>query len=250
MRSTARTTAAVLLLAALASGQDAATAPNDETETIRTESFAVDLPADWRELTALEARELGDTLPYELRTAGRSEIRVFGAIDTWLREGFDGLAFVAVSRSGEIAADEEALTELRSRIEEWRGHDGRRREVVSAQTTTVGPDAHPACAILTRTLSTDGSKIADASEIYAPSGGRLLILGSWSWETRGTHVSPESPPVWARSIRFARRPSGPDRRGNQILFALGLGVVLALFLLSLRKRRVDGAPAGTGPRNG
>lgn len=231
-----------------------ALAQDTSTETSlqrhQTASYAVDLPSEWRPLLAAEARELGEKLPFELRSVRPGELAVLGDVDRWLETGFDARAFVGVSLPGEIEPDEEGLTRIEEQIEQWRGPDGRRRRVEEARVGTVGQDGHPAILITTTTMDGDDTPLAEATEVYAPTGGRLLILGSWSWTIGGTRVSLDSPPDWIRSLTFARAPRGPDQHGDRILYAVGLGAVFATFLLVLRKRQRSGRPAGKSMHQG
>ena len=162
-------------------------------------------------------------------------------MDHWLEHSFDGHALITVLRPGEVAVDTTTLESIREQTEAWRGPAGEKRVVARATVEPVGTDGRKGLVVASESLDGQGARRAFATEVYVPTGGRMLILGMWSWDTSATDVAEGTPPSWSRGLVLARLPSGPERRGETILYAIVVGIGFAGLLVFLRSSRITRA---------
>jgi len=228
-----RIAVAAALLAALSPAQDGAT--RRHTTTV----FAIDLPAEWRELGPEEADRLREQLPYMLRAVHTSiphgtALQVFGAVDRWLESGFDGRALQIVSTSGGPAVDEELVETLREHYTAFDA-EGVRREVLEAHLSTVGKDAHPCAELRIRTVE-PGFPPTRQLEFSTSTGARWLNLSFHAWEDDWDEAEAGIRAL-ASSLTFPHPPRDPEVLGDRLLEAAVVGGLVGVLLLTLRKLR-------------
>jgi hypothetical protein len=194
------------------------------------------LPASWRELGPAEAQLLGNGLPPGLRVTNPGEAQVFGAVDRWLAEGFDGRAMLYFVDSFELSATQENLDAIVAFHEGWSGGEGARRTVLSTGLGKIGRSDHPVMEIAMRYESGEPAHPPMRSrDLYASTMGRRLILSLRAWETDWV----ESEPVFrqvADSLVFARPPQVEDDEdlSDRLLSAVLWGSVTGVGLLVAR----------------
>ena len=226
----------------------AQTVPEDATALRRVEGgvFSVELPTAWRELTPPEALRMREQLPFELQEIMPGRHFVYGDVERWLRDGFDGRSLLVVARADELPVDAEVLERIEQHWDAWRGPNGERREVIGAEVGTVGTDQHPALILDLRLHSVAPAPALPmrAREYYASSTGQQLILSFRAWEDDWTDAEPLLRRM-AASLTFARPPREPARLGDRLLDAglIGGFVGVVLLLLRWRLRRPQGPPA-------
>jgi hypothetical protein len=194
------------------------------------------LPASWRELGPAEAQILGAKIPPGLRVTNPGEAQVFGDVDRWLEEGFDGRAMLFFVDSFELGATQENLDAIVAFHEGWTGAEGARRTVLSTGLGTIGRSEHPVMEIAMRYESGEPDHPPMRSrDLYASTMGRRLILSLRAWETDWV----ESEPVFrqvADSLVFARPPQVEDDEdlSDRLLSAVLWGSVTGVGLLVAR----------------
>lgn len=230
---------ALALLAVPLTGQAVQPPPEPPPGFRRFDGLGVvhmDLPESWRELGPAEAQRLGAKLPPGLRITTPGEAQVFGDVDRWLAEGFDGRAMLFFVDSFELGTTQENLDAIVAFHEGWSGGDGARRTVISTAIGTIGRSAHPVMEIAMRYESGDPAHPPMRSrDLYASTMGRRLILSLRAWETDWV----ESEPVFrqvADSLVFARPPQVEDDEdlSDRLLSAVLWGSVTGVGLLVAR----------------
>lgn len=201
--------------------------------------FVIDLPADWRLLGPAEALQLGDQLPLDMREVTPGRIFALGAVDRWLRDGFDGRGLLVVVRQFEQPCDEALLAETEAFWQDWRGPDGSRREVLASRLVELGAAKHAAMELQMRLLPGEsGAQPVRSLDYYASTMGQQLILSLRAWDNRWLESEPEFRRM-AESLAFARPPQEPSRLWDKLYWPLIGGAVtgLALVIATVLRRR-------------
>lgn len=198
------------------------------TSICAQDRYRLTLPEGWRQLTPGEARTLRPKLPRDLREMVLPGVLDrFGQVDKWLAGSFDGRCLTVGLKAGEPPLDAEALATIRSWVEE-------RGIYVSGTLATVGPNNHPVLEVVTRTQPEHGTKPMQALEIYAPTGGRLIIFMFRAYEDDFATALPLFRQALGTLI-FAREAEGPPELSDRLQNAAIVGAIVGLVLLVLYK---------------
>jgi hypothetical protein len=198
--------------------------------------FQIDLPEGWRQLLPNEVATVRNSVPWALRQVVPGRLMVFGEIDAWLAGRFDGRALVVFLDTLEQPVDEVHLAELVERWRDWRSPEGDRREVLSAEVTTVGRNDHPALCLALRTTQGDGGPDIRALDFHTSTSGRQLILSFRAWENDWVVAEPEIRRE-AGTLTFPRPPREPEELGDRLWQAAIVGGLVAVLLVAIRQLR-------------
>ena len=198
------------------------------TSICSQDRYRFTLPDGWRQLTPGESRTLRPKLPGDLREMVLPGVLDrFGQVDKWLAGSFDGRCLTVGLKEGEPPLDAEALATIRSWVEE-------RGTYVSGTLATVGPNNHPVLEVVTRTQPEHETKPMQALEIYAPTGGRLIIFMFRAYEDDFATALPQFRQA-LQTLVFAREPEGPPKLSDRLQNAAIVGAIVGLVLLVLYK---------------
>lgn len=190
--------------------------------------YRMAMPDGWRRLTPDEVRALRPELPADLREmVVPGTFDRFGRVDRWLAGNFDGRCLTVAHREGEPSLDAKALARIRSRVEE-------RGVYVSGKQASLGPNEHPVLEVVSRTRPEPGSRPMQALEIYAPTGGRVIIFEFRAYEDDFADALPLFREALATLV-FAREPEGPSKLSDRLQNAAIVGAIVGLVLLVLYK---------------
>jgi hypothetical protein len=188
----------------------------------RLSRYRITLPEGWRQLTPAEVRILRPKLPADLREMVLpGTLDRFGPVDSWLKDGFDGRCLTVVEKEGEPPLDAEGLATIRSWVEA-------RGTYVSGKLATVGPNHHPVLEVVSRIPPTR------ALEVYAPTGGRVIIFQFRANEDDFAAALPLFRQA-LETLVFARKPDGPPKLSDRLQNAAIVGAIVGLVLLVLYK---------------
>ena len=202
--------------------------PQGSPQDARPSRYRITLPEGWRRLTPDEARTLQPKLPADLREmVVPGTLDRFGQVDKWLASSFDGRCLTIAQMEGEPSLDAEALATIRSRVEQ-------RGLYVSGRQATVGLNNHPVLEVVTRMQPGHWTKPMQALEIYAPTGGRLIIFEFRAYEDDFATALPQFRQA-LQTLVFAREPEGPPKLSDRLQNAAIVGAIVGLVLLVLYK---------------
>ncbi|MEO0481558.1 MAG: hypothetical protein AAF196_18970 [Planctomycetota bacterium] len=204
-------------------------------------ALTIDFPEGFRELLPNEALDYENRWPFVISTTRPGTYEVFGKVDQWIADGFDGEA-VAVARSDfERPTDLSNLESLKEAVE---GSDnfGNIRTIVAAELAEVGFFDHPAIAL---EIDYTDSRFGDFKifETHgSTSGDEYVIVHLLSSERLAN--DPEAPARLRSTLRFIAPPKDPEELPDRLINAALLGVLIAIVLLVLRKMQRSGPPPG------
>ncbi len=184
--------------------------------------YSISLPEGWRRLTPDEVRILRPKLPSDLREMVLpGTLDRFGPVDKWLSAGFDGRCLTVAEKEGEPPVDAEGLARIRSWVEAHGTY-------VSGKQATVGPNGHPVLEVVSR-------RPPDRFlEVYAPTGGRLIIFQFRAHEEDFAAALPLFRKALGTLV-FAREPKGAPKLSDRLQNAAIVGAIVGVVLLVLYK---------------
>ena len=214
--------------------------PPTARHTNRSQLFSLVLPADWRQITPDEARTLRASgsggFSRDLLDPKPAEFYPYGNVDRWLADKrFDGRCMSVIVSDGEPAEGDEALTAIRQYAAEYTQAGRGSYEILASQWTQVGPDAHPAIECLSRRQTPDDARPIRLLELFAPSGGRTIVLAWRAFDDDFDAAEPVFREA-ADSLRFAREPRGQRDLSNDIIYIAVIGAIVGLLLAVMRGR--------------
>ena len=201
--------------------------PQSPPQDARLSRYRITLPEGWRQLTPDEARTLRPKLPIDMHKLWPGALDRFGQVDKWLAGSFDGRCLTVAQQEGEPSLDAEALAIIRSWVEQ-------RGTYVSGKQATVGLNNHPVLEVVTRIQPEHWTKPMQALEIYAPTGGRLIIFEFRAYEDDFVTALPQFRQALGTLV-FAREPEGPPKLSDRLQNAAIVGAIVGLVLLVLYK---------------
>ena len=237
-----RSLAAKILTVGLLVGQTSAQPDRAQAEparhTNRSGLFSLVLPPDWRQVTPDEARALRDATGFsrDVLDPKPAEFYPYGNVDRWLADKrFDGRCMSVIVSDGEPAEGDDALDAIRSFAAEFTERGEGSYEILAARWTEIGPDAHPTIECLSRRKTTGDERPIRLLELFAPSGGRTIVLALRAFD--GDFEAAE--PVFretVKTLRFAREPRGQRDLSSDIVYIAVIGAIVGLLLAVMRGR--------------
>lgn len=202
----------------------------------RSGLFSVVLPARWRQLTPDEARALkkADAAGFadDLLDPKPAEYYAYGEIDRWLADNrFSGGCLSIIVSRGEPEPGDESVQHIRDFAAAYTAGT---YEIAECRWTKLGPDAH--AAIESRSRRQDrGRPPMRLLEFFVPTGGQTIVLAFRAAEDDFADLLPAFEEA-AATLRFSRPPRGSGGLGNNILYAAGIGALVGVLLMILRRR--------------
>lgn len=216
----------------------------------RTRSFALDLPADWRQVAPTESRQLAakyEDLPVNLTRNEPVFCYPVGPVDRWLGGTFDGAYLYVVEQDNEWQLDDAFASRLQ---EMWRAKgeaDATRYELEDVRRVAMATSGDDVVTCVRTSIPANG-RAQRSIDVYAPTGGRQLSLAFTCWR--------DDFPAWEERFRamiasatFARPARGEQTIGDRLWSPLVTGAAVGLVLLVLyRHSRQRRYPVQAPPR--
>ena len=232
-----RPAAALGFCAALAA---AAQSPAVQRFRNLTESFLIDLPIGWRQLSPNEARRVAE-MPGAPPEIGYVEPRLFyavGPVDEWLSGRFEGPWLWVVEQDSEWQVGEDVDREVAPQLAEmWRakGEAGTlRHELGDVRREAVGPGKHPALTAQRTSTPKAPGRATRSLDVHAPAGGRQYSLSLTCWSEDWDRWQPEFR-RWLGTLTFARGARGAQKLSDRLWTPIVTGAAVGLVLLLLYK---------------
>lgn len=221
--------ALLLLLLAAVPGQ----------ELLRTRDYRLELPEGWRQLLPTEAHQLrhtpGNPVPAELIAPLPAGLLPYGPIPEWLAGRFDGRALELREIDSEPDLDEHGLAFQRAFWEQPAADGGPGARVESARLVEIGQGPHPAIELVVLHRADAGGPPRRSLQFYVPTAGRTLVLAFRAEPADFATAEPVFR-ACAATLLLARPARGSGGILDQILYAAGVGALLALLIAVLRRR--------------
>jgi hypothetical protein len=203
----------------------------------RNQTFELDLPADWRQPAPDEVREqLRSVLPDDLHRMDPYRIYAVGPVDRWLRSGFDGVLL-------QVVEGDQDWDEFASSIEtHWQSSGAASRihyELSDIHKAKVGPQQLEVIECVRHTVPEGSARPFTSLDVYAPPGGRTLLLAFRTWDQDFTARLPELQ-RWADSLTFASNARTRSGLTDRLLMPVGTGLLVGALLLWLYRRNRRG----------
>lgn len=198
-------------------------------------TFALELPADWRQLAPDEARRLRELLPADLHRTEPRQYYGVGPVQDWLGGTFTGVYLSVAEQAEEWPEEADVAGRIRAEWQRSGDASGDRHEVLGVTRTAVGPDRHPAIECRRRTVPADGGPEVASLDLYAGTGGRQVILSLRAPETEWARWEPRFR-RWLGTLTFARRARGQPTLSDRLWTPLAAGGVVGLLFLWLYRR--------------
>jgi len=236
-----RVAVVALLIACLAAGFPAQDPAGDGVEPTRhlnrSGLFSLVLPPHWRQLTPDDARQLhkagatgfGD----DLLDPKPAAFYAYGDVDRWQRDNrFSGGCLSIIVSRGEPEQNDESLQRIRRFAAEYAKGS---YEIDTCRWTKLGLDGHPAIECRSRRQDRGSRQALRLLELFVPTGGQTLLL---AFRAAGGDFD-ELVATFERAaatLRFSRPARGPRSLGNNLLYAAGIGALVGVLLMVLRRR--------------
>ncbi len=239
-----RLLAALLLLVPYLAAQGDA-----DPRLLRTRHLVLRLPEGWRQMNPDDARwlkrEAPGRVPEILLESTSLHLYPFGAIDAWKAGTFDGRFMHVADQGHEIATDGDGVRAVIDFLRTPGPMRGSGATEVEAKVVTIGKHASPAV-VATATFRSGNAPDGDTSgrldepqfvvQAFVPTAGSSVLFHMQCRlddREAGEHVFREI----HESVVLARPARGPKRAWNDLLYAAGIGLLVALVLGFLAQRR-------------
>lgn len=204
----------------------------------RNGSFAIDLPAHWRQVAPNEARRIGENpaAPARLGLAQPRHAYGVGPVDAWLAGDFGGPWLYVVEQQDEWHVGDDFATTLRQGWAEESKASGERHDLTDVRRVAVGTQQVEAV-VATRVSTPAGPRPAmQCLDVHAPAGGSQVTLSFRCPPEQFARWEPEFR-RWLATLTFARPPKPAASVGDRLWTPLVAGAIVGLVLLTLYKQR-------------
>lgn len=199
--------------------------------------YHLELPASWRLLAPLEARELSARpgFPKQLHLVEPGYFHVIGAVDRWLVGEFDGVWLYVNVASDEWVTDDTFVSELAGKWQAISASEGIEHQLAEVRREKVGAEGYEAITAL-RTSTPAGDGMATQSlDLHVPSGGRQLSFSfTCSREDFAGHEAAFR--RMAATLTLAKRSRGPATWSDRLLTPVLVGSLVGVVLVVLYRR--------------
>ncbi|MCA8953893.1 MAG: hypothetical protein KDE27_30565 [Planctomycetes bacterium] len=198
-------------------------------------TFALEVPAGFRQLApgeALKLGERGDT-PLELCTTTPRVFYAIGQVDRWLAHGLESPWIYVMEQDAEWHIDGDFATLVTERWRENGELTDRRQLVSDVREAEIGPGRHPVH-VAHRTVTPRDGRPIRCIDVYAPTGGREITLSFCAWADEFETWRNEFEHAMA-TLTFARPARGEAKLSDRLWTPLLTGGLVGLVLLGLYK---------------
>jgi hypothetical protein len=212
--------------------------PVASQEVVRTRDYHLTLPPGWRRLLPEEAHRLRHAeqpvVPAALAPALPARMLPFGPIEDWLAGRFDGAALEILELENEVELDEAGIARIRRAWEHPEG-GGAGATIRSIAVTELGADRNGAIVAVVDHPQDAAGPPRTSLHCYVPTAGQTLVLAYRAAPER--FASAEAGfRASAATLVVARPKRGPDRLSDNLLYAAGVGALVALLFGVLYRR--------------
>jgi hypothetical protein len=165
-----------------------------------------------------------------------AQLYVVGPVDRWLRGDFDGVLL-------QVIEGDKDWNEFTAGIAaEWQRSGAQSHmqyELSEQHEAKVGPDGRSVIECVRRAVPVAGGRASQSLDVYAPAGGKSLILAFRTWASEFQARRPELQ-QWADSLTYAGNARNPAGLGERLWTPLFTGALVGGVLLWLYRRNRRG----------
>jgi hypothetical protein len=215
-----------------------ATAQEEVLQPFRNqgESFQLQLPTGWRQLSPNEARRLGENpaAPAALTLAQPRAFYAVGPVDAWLAGDFRGPWLYVVEQDSEWHLDDDYAEVLRASWREKGAASGERHELAEIDRRPVGSQQVEAVVAIRHCTPPPPRPASTCLDVHAPAGGQQITLSF--------QCPPDAFAAWQPRFRryldtltFARPSRKAKGLQDRLWTPLITGAVVSVVLFGLYK---------------
>lgn len=216
-------------------------APADATKTTarfqsRSLTWAMELPADWRQVSPDESRSLRDVLPGDVGRTNPMSYYCVGPVEQWKAGRYDGIHLWVVEQDGEwVLSGVDVAAELRAKWAAAGPPLQMAYSVAEVRNLELGRDRLPAVESIRLAEPADGSRPIRSLDVHVPTGARTVSFSFRCWaEDFDQHVA--SFRRMAETVTVARKPRGEVTLSDRLWTPLITGGIVGVILLVLYRR--------------
>jgi hypothetical protein len=217
-----------------APGATAATAGDLRPFRSRSNTFRIDLPADWRQLAPGEVADLQRKVPDLPLDVGRNEPALFyavGPIDRWLAGDFDGSYLYVVEQDNEWHLGGDLQPMLQAMWDRKGASDGNRYEILAVERTEAGV-GHDPVVTCRRRITPPTGRAQCSLDVHAPTGGIELTLCFTCWDDDFQRQLPRFRAMLG-TLELARKARGSTGLADRLWTPVIAGAIVGTLLLLL-----------------
>lgn len=222
-------------LATSLTGQGPAGQAPAETWTYhdRGMAFSIEFPKRWRQLTPNEALQLRPGMPADLAHLVNPGVNDrFGAVDSWLKEGFDGICLTIEREEGEPDLVEDTLKQFEAALQDHNAKGGIQYETESLAIVPIGEAEIPMVQWCVSAKDAQARPLAGELRFLVPTGGMTLKFTFRSAPEAFDAAQPGFHRMIARLV-LNRPAEGRKELSDKLKMPLIIGGVVGLILLML-----------------
>ena len=206
----------------------------------RSLTWAMELPADWRQVSPDESRSLRDVLPGDVSRTNPMSFYCVGPVEQWKAGSFDGVHLWVVEQEGEwILKDVDLAAELQAKWAEAGPPLHMAYSVSGVRRVELGTDRLPAVESVRLAEPADGSRPVRSLDLHVPTGGRTVSFSFRCWAEE-FEARVEEFRRLAATLTVARKPRGEvtlsDRLWTPLVTGGLVGIVLIVLYRKTRRR--------------
>lgn len=229
-----------LVVAGALSAQDPAMPADAPRATARFQSrsltWAMELPADWRQVAPDESRSLREVLPGDVSRTNPMSFYCVGPVERWKAGSFDGTHLWVVEQDGEwVLKGMDVAAELRAKWAAAGPPLQMAYTVTEVRHVELGSDRLPAVESIRLAEPADGSRPIRSLDLHVPTGGRTVSLSFRCWADAFDQQVATFRSM-AETLTVARKPRGEVTLSDRLWTPLITGGVVGVLLLVLYRR--------------
>lgn len=229
-----------LVLAGAPTTQDPGAPADAPPATARFQSrsltWAMELPADWRQVSPDESRSLRNLLPGDVSRTNPLSFYCVGPVERWKAGDYDGVHLWVVEQDGEwILKGMDVAAELRAKWASAGPPLQMAYTVAEVRQVELGQGSLPAVASIRLAEPADGSRPVRSLDLHVPTGGRTVSFSFRCWADEFDHRVASFRSM-AETLTVARKPRGEVTLSDRLWTPLITGGIVGAILLVLYRR--------------
>ncbi len=201
-----------------------------------SQSFQIDLPTGWRQLSPNEALRIGENsmAPKQLRAAQPGLFYAIGPVDEWLAGTFTSPWLYVVEQDNEWLVEDDFAARL---AELWRAEGAAtsvQHELSDIRRDTMGTPGRQVLTAHRQSTPKPPAPPVASLDVHAPAGGRQITLAFTCPAADFSRWEPEFR-RWLATLVFARAARGEQKLSDRLLGPMVTGAIVTIVLVLLYK---------------
>lgn len=202
----------------------------------RSLTWAMELPADWRQVSPDESRSLRDLLPGDVGRTNPMSFYCVGPVERWKAGSYDGVHLWVVEQDGEwVLKGMDVAAELRAKWAAAGPPLQMAYTVTDVRQVELGQDRLPAVESIRLAEPADGSRAIRSLDLHVPTGGRTVSFSFRCWADEFDQKVATFRSM-AATLSVARKPRGEVTLSDRLWTPLITGGIVGVILLVLYRR--------------